>query len=94
MVPCVVGYPSPPRPCGSMCCGLSLPPPVSKARGLAWGGGGAHVGTATVLRMTCDCLLGREAWLAGGAYHGGWGGGGPAMRHHILTVTPGARREP
>ena len=45
VVPCVVGYPSPSRrcgslPCGSMCCWLSLPqPPFATARGLAWGGG-------------------------------------------------------
>ena len=69
-------------PCGSLCCGLSFPPPapvvpclvmcsrsppLAKARGLAWGG---------QLRMTYDCLLEREAWLwvgGGGAYHGGGG---------------------
>ena len=45
VVPCLVGYPSPLRPCGSltcgsMCCGLSLlaPPPVREGERLAWGG--------------------------------------------------------
>ena len=46
MVPCVVDYPSPPRPCGSlscgsMCRGLSLPPP-SVCQGERPGFGGVH----------------------------------------------------
>ena len=58
VVPCLV------FPCAP------APPPLAKARGLAWGG--------AVTRMTYDCLLEREAWLGGGG-----GACDAATRHHI-----------
>ena len=80
VVPCVVGYPSPPRPCGSLCVFhvlwvIAPAPPRLLRQEAWWEGGGIPWGTSTVTWMTCACLLSAGG---GGAYHGG--GGGPATR--------------
>ena len=70
MVPCVVGYPSPPRPCGSLSCGsmCSRSPPLAKARGLAWGG--SYADDVLLFAGTRGVAWGQGG---GGAYHGGGG---------------------
>ena len=83
VVPCVVGCPSPPRPCGSLCVFhvlwvIAPAPPRLLRQEAWWEGGGIPWGTSTVTWMTCACLL--SAGGGGGAYHAGGGGGRPATR--------------
>ena len=79
VVPCVVGYPSPPRPCGSLCVFhvlwvIAPAPPRLLRQEAWWEGGGIPWGTSTVTWMTSACLL-----SAGGGGGGiPWGGGGGA----------------
>ena len=82
VVPCVVGCPSPPRPCGSLCVFhvlwvIAPAPPRLLRQEAWWEGGGIPWGTSTVTWMTCACLLS----AGGGGGHtiipcGGGGGGG------------------
>ena len=72
VVPCVVGYPSPPRPCGSLSCGsmCSRSPPLAKARGLAWGG--SYADDVLLFAGTRGVAWGQGG--GGGIPWGGWGG--------------------
>ena len=76
VVPCVVGYPSPPRPCGSLCVFHVLwviapaPPPFAKARSLV-GGRGHTVGN--VDSYVDDVCLFVECGRGGGGHTMGGG---------------------
>ena len=85
--PVFVGYPSPPRPCGSLCVFhvlwvIAPAPPRLLRQEAWWEGGGIPWGTSTVTWMTCACLL--SAGGGGGAIP--WGGG-PATRRRGTIYT-------
>ena len=88
VVPCVVGYPSPPRPCGSLCVFHVLwviapaPPPFAKARSLV-GGRGHTVGN--VDSYVDDVCLFVECGRGGGGHTMGGGACDAATRHHVWS---------